>query len=321
LQPLDVSIFAPLATAYKAGVRERSKYIINYSIDKVDFLEIMGTARDQAITPINVQKAWQAVRLEPYDPSLVMNQLPKRPLARPITPPSTVTWTGPTGEAIQVPITLANVAQVDELFQRIIKGKHQLDPALVLQIQKLRKGASKAIADSVIQRTTNVELITAEMTKKKQSNRQKGKNYGFRRVLNAKTLREREGFCLLQEYWAYLSRCQPNLLGPVKKGKRALSQAKKACIQAVLQPTPSVLELLSPEKLIDLDWATGLAIDLTSPAKGVSKALGKAKPIQTVAMPKTAAIPRKAPVPKKVPVRKMVVDLVNEHAQDVVQAV
>jgi len=57
LQPLDVDIFAPLATAYKASVREQSKYIINYNIDKVDFLEIIGAAQDQAITAVNIQKA------------------------------------------------------------------------------------------------------------------------------------------------------------------------------------------------------------------------------------------------------------------------
>jgi DDE superfamily endonuclease len=57
LQPLDVGIFAPLATAYKAGVQERSKYIVSYNINKVDFLEIMGAAQEKAITPINVQKA------------------------------------------------------------------------------------------------------------------------------------------------------------------------------------------------------------------------------------------------------------------------
>jgi hypothetical protein len=57
LQPLDVGIFAPLANAYKARVRERSKYIVSYSIDKIDFLEILGTARDRAITLINIEKA------------------------------------------------------------------------------------------------------------------------------------------------------------------------------------------------------------------------------------------------------------------------
>lgn len=44
LQPLDVGIFAPLVNAYKARVREQSKYIVSYSINKIDFLEILSAA-------------------------------------------------------------------------------------------------------------------------------------------------------------------------------------------------------------------------------------------------------------------------------------
>jgi hypothetical protein len=57
LQPLDVGIFVLLATAYKAGVQERSKYIVSYNINKVEFLEILGEARDKAITLLNIEKA------------------------------------------------------------------------------------------------------------------------------------------------------------------------------------------------------------------------------------------------------------------------
>ena len=67
-QPLDVGIFAPLATAYKSDVRERSKFIVSYLIDKVDFLEINRTARDQAITSENKQKAWKASGLDVRTP-------------------------------------------------------------------------------------------------------------------------------------------------------------------------------------------------------------------------------------------------------------
>src|SRR6266480_1859128 len=119
LQPLDVDIFAPLATAYKVGICEYSKFIISYSINKIDFLEIYGSAREKAITPLNIKKAWKTAGLELLDPEVVLKQLPARPsVNRPITPPSTVTYTGPTGEAIHVPITPANVAQVEELFKR-----------------------------------------------------------------------------------------------------------------------------------------------------------------------------------------------------------
>lgn len=140
------------------------------------------------------------MRLELYDLEVVLNQLPKRPTTQPVTPPSTVTQTGPTGEAVQVPITPANMAQIDELFKQIVEGKHQLDPVIVLQIQKLCKGVSKAMANGLIQRTTNVGLITAELTKKKQSNCEKGKNYICGRVLNAETLQEHEAFALFKEH-------------------------------------------------------------------------------------------------------------------------
>jgi hypothetical protein len=218
LQPLDVGIFAALATAYKAGVRERSKFIVSYSIDKIDFLEIYGSAREKAITPLNIEKAWKAVGLEPLDPEVVLKQLPARPsVNRPITPPSTVTYTGPTGEAIHVPITPANVAQVEELFKRIVECEPQLDPETLLKLQKLSKGASKAIANAFIQRTTNVDLITAELTKKKRSNRKNEQNYAYGRVLNKETIQEREDYCKLQEVWKDLARVQPNLLGPCAK--------------------------------------------------------------------------------------------------------
>jgi hypothetical protein len=57
LQLLDVRIFAALATAYKARVQEQSKYVVSYSVDKVEFLEILKEAQDKAITPLNIQKA------------------------------------------------------------------------------------------------------------------------------------------------------------------------------------------------------------------------------------------------------------------------
>jgi len=131
LQPLDVRIFAPLANAYKSGVQEKSKYIVSYSIDKLDFLEILGLARDKAITPINIQKAWAAVGLEPFDPSIVQGQLPNQLSKRPVTPPLAVSLTiGPTGKTIKVPNTPANVEQVDKLFDWIVEGKN-IDPALL----------------------------------------------------------------------------------------------------------------------------------------------------------------------------------------------
>src|SRR5438045_7891488 len=115
---------------------------------------------------MNIGKAWKSARLELWDPKLVLKQLPKRPFIQPTTPLLNITQKDPTGESIEVLNTLANVAQVDELFKTII-GQTHLDPVIVLKIQKLRKGVCKAIANASIQQTTNVDLITAKLIKKK----------------------------------------------------------------------------------------------------------------------------------------------------------
>jgi hypothetical protein len=91
-------------------------------------------------------------------------------------------------------ITLANVVQVDQLFNWIVEGEN-LDLAMLQKLQKLRNAASLAIANSSLQRTTNVDLIVAKKTKKKRSNRQKGKQYIYSQVLNEETIQEREAFC------------------------------------------------------------------------------------------------------------------------------
>jgi hypothetical protein len=80
------------------------------------------------------------------------------------------------------------------LFSQIVEGEN-LDPAMLQKLQKLRNAASLAIASSNLQRTTNVDLIVAEKAKKKRSNRQKGKQYAYSRVLNEETIQEREAFC------------------------------------------------------------------------------------------------------------------------------
>jgi hypothetical protein len=59
-------------------------------------------------------------------------------------------------------ITLLNVAQVEDLFQGIIKGELQLDPVIFAKLNKLLKGASKAIANAKIQHSTHAELIAAK---------------------------------------------------------------------------------------------------------------------------------------------------------------
>jgi hypothetical protein len=57
LQLLDVRIFAALAALYKNRIRERSRFLVDYFINKVDFLKIYKTACVRAITKLNISKA------------------------------------------------------------------------------------------------------------------------------------------------------------------------------------------------------------------------------------------------------------------------
>ena len=76
LQPLDVGVFAPLATVYKNYVQRITRLGASYSIDKVDFLELYQLARTESITPINIQKAWAATGLSPFEPEIVLKHFP-----------------------------------------------------------------------------------------------------------------------------------------------------------------------------------------------------------------------------------------------------
>jgi hypothetical protein len=279
LQPLDVGIFAALAALYKKGVRERSRFLINYSIDKVDFLEIYKIARAGAITESNISKAWKAVGLDPFEPDVVLKQLPGQTLVslRPTTPPAIVNLTLD-GNAAQTP---GNVAQIEDLFNHIIKDEPQLDPATLLKLKKLLKGATKAMTNAKIQHTTNAELIAAKEVKKRRGKRSK-ENYGFARVLDAELIQERENETKEKKFdaaWKELNRIKPTaskakkkkkkgspLKGSLLKGSLAKSRSHQATNQLIEQLSPAVLRFLQPES--------------TSPVKATSavKSVGIDKP-------------------------------------------
>jgi len=174
LQPLDVGIFSPLATAYKSHVQRITRLGGSYHIDKVDFLKIYQLARYEAITPINIKKAWAASGLLPFSPELVLQQFSTTQASqqynieiRPTTPPeATITSTGPDGN-FHVALTPANTLQIQQILQHVTKGAcHTQRPDLNQVLQKVGKAAIRAMAESTIQGITNSELI--ELNRRKQ---------------------------------------------------------------------------------------------------------------------------------------------------------
>ena len=71
LQPLDVSIFRPLAKAYKKRLYNTAIYRA-LAITKIEFLKIYQAARNKAISSNNIVSAWQATGLNPYNPSTIL---------------------------------------------------------------------------------------------------------------------------------------------------------------------------------------------------------------------------------------------------------
>ena len=57
LQPLDVGLFAPLASAYKKNIHSITRLSASYVVDKVDFLEQYQKARTSAFTIHNIKSA------------------------------------------------------------------------------------------------------------------------------------------------------------------------------------------------------------------------------------------------------------------------
>jgi hypothetical protein len=178
------------------------------------------------------------------------------------------------------------------LFNSIVETEY-LDPAILQKLQKLRNAASFALANSNLQRAENINLITAEKTKKKRSNREKGKQYAYGRVMNEETIREREAYCMFQDCWAMLSRIQPNLLGKGPK-KPAKKPAKPDP-----QLSPSVFRLLSPGRP-------------KTPAKAVSPTQGR-----KIGRVRKALVGKKAGPGRKAPVQKTGVEKVVEQVVDV----
>jgi hypothetical protein len=73
LQPLDVSLFNPLATYYSQALDAHTRRSLGLSsISKRDFFAIFYPAFDKAFTEENIRSAWRKTGIEPWDPAQVL---------------------------------------------------------------------------------------------------------------------------------------------------------------------------------------------------------------------------------------------------------
>jgi hypothetical protein len=75
LQPLDISLFGPLASYYKTILRSICKFGYNYTVNKVDFLEGYLKARNQVFTVKNITSTWRKAGLYPFAPKVIIKKM------------------------------------------------------------------------------------------------------------------------------------------------------------------------------------------------------------------------------------------------------
>lgn len=84
LQPLDFSVFGPLAMYYRNSLQNLSYSYFN--VDKVDFIEIYFAARAKAMSEFNILHAWRDCGYFPFDPEIPCKSILAKK-TRPQTPP------------------------------------------------------------------------------------------------------------------------------------------------------------------------------------------------------------------------------------------
>ena len=91
LQLLDVSLFSPLSTAYS---QEVDFYITATQgltgISKRDFWRFFWPSFKKAFTKENIESGWKKTGLYPFNPSIVLDRLPKKRTQRVPLPPYNV---------------------------------------------------------------------------------------------------------------------------------------------------------------------------------------------------------------------------------------
>ena len=243
LQPLDVGLFAPLATAYKANVRSITRLAAFYSIDKVDFLEQYQKARASAFTKSNIQKVWEKTGLMPYNPDRILDQFPvptvppetqveHYSVTFPSTTPSkgTLNYSGPSGSDVKL-LTPKTTLQVQHMLKKALEGEDLKEIAL----QKIGKAANLALAEATIQERTNADLMTLQQRKEKKANRPKG-NYGNAKILDRKALRQ----VLAEEEWKEEWECLQILRPTIFEESRAAAKRRQIALASPRKPQPRV---------------------------------------------------------------------------------
>lgn len=167
LQPLDVSCFSPLKTAYGGEVSELARAHI-YHVDKQDFLSIYTRIRPRLFTEQTIKSSFQAAGLVPHCPDRVLSSLT---VVRTPSPPAQEAHSE-TRWSAETPHTVAQLQQQAQLIHDRL-GRQSQSPTSQA-IAQLVKGCQIAMHSATILAEENTKLRHANdrRERKKRQRRQ-----------------------------------------------------------------------------------------------------------------------------------------------------
>jgi len=167
LQPCDVSVFAPLKTAYRDQVERLNRGGVD-TIGKEHFTYLYKPARDRAINARNTRAGWAAAGLFPSNPDRVLRDMPKPPVEHPSSGADTAATSSqdevpPTPVTPVTPVTVEALTSLHDLIKQnacVAAPDGASRQRLQRRVQKLASAAKISFAKQSLLQNHNRLLYT-----------------------------------------------------------------------------------------------------------------------------------------------------------------
>jgi hypothetical protein len=188
VQPLDVGCFGPYKRYYGVEVDNATRNGIT-AINKTIFIDLIQKARWLTLTQSTILGAWRGAGLVPFDPDLVLTQLPNYAPLRPQTPVLPAPTL--TVASITTPTTSTGVSLYLSTIQE--RSAWLLSSPTLQLIDKVGKVAETSFARDDIAMETQTQLRASNKARK-------GRKDGDRAILSkARVITTEKALQLLKE--------------------------------------------------------------------------------------------------------------------------
>jgi hypothetical protein len=148
LQPCNISVFAPLKTAYRDQVNRLNRGGI-HTISKEHFTYLYAPARERALTKRNIVAGWAATGLFPFSPERVLRNTPKPPVDLVVPTANEVGSSSQSALLLTpaTPVTAEGLTALHDLIKRDVCAPDEASrQRLERRVQKLVSAAKISVA-------------------------------------------------------------------------------------------------------------------------------------------------------------------------------